>query len=456
MEISEQDYEENVNKILKDYQHKANIPGFRPGKVPTGLIRKMYGKAVLADEINKLMGDSMAKYIHDENLEVLGNPLPNREKNTEVNFDLQKNFEFFFDLGLAPKVELSLSDAIKAERFQIKVDDEMVHRYLEETTRRNGTSIHPDTSSDEDMMTGELVEVDEAGLPIENGVKKDTFLSLNQLSLEGSRKQLTGLKKEDSVRIDPTTFFASQEEASKALGLPKEKLKPEGQLFDYFIRDIHRIEPAPLDPVLFNKVYPDKNIETEELFIEEVRTSIAKNLEAETDKLFFNQVTLMLVKEANLQLPDDFLKRWLLENRKANITPADISNEYPSFADSTRWQLIENKILQENQVKVSEDEVKSYIKNYFTSQLNLTEVNPEMEQKYDALVDTVMKDEKQVDKIYEDLYHQKLMELFRNNLDISTTEVSYEEFINLASANHMHDHDHEHEREQEQEQEENQ
>jgi len=321
MEISAQDYEESVNKVLKDYQHKANLPGFRPGKVPTGLIRKMYGKAVMADEINKLMGESMTKYLRDENLEILGNPLPNREKNSTVNFDLQKTFEFFFDLGLAPKVDLALSDAIKAERYTIKVDDEMVHRYLEETCRRNGNSIHPDISSGEDMITGELVEIDETGQPVENGVKKDTFLTLNQISREDSRKQLTGLKKEDNIRIHPATFFANRDEAAKILGIPKEKIREEGQLFDFIIREIHRIEPAPLDKALFDKVYPGKNIETEEQFTEEVRISIGKNLEGETDKLFFNQVTLMLVKEANLQLPDDFLKRWLLENRKEKITP---------------------------------------------------------------------------------------------------------------------------------------
>lgn len=453
MEISAQDYEGSVNKTLKDYQHKANLPGFRPGKVPVGLIRKMYGKAVMAEEINKIMGESITKYLKDENLEILGNPLPNREKNSDINFDLQQTFEFYFDLGLAPKVDLTLSDAMKAERYTIKVDDEMLNRYLEETTRRNGISIHPDISSEEDMITGELVEIDQSEQPVENGIKKDTFLTLNQISLEDSRKQLTGLIKEDKIRIDTTTFFANNDEVIKILGLPKEKTREEGQLFDFIVSDIHRIEAAPLDKVLFDKVFPGKNIETEEQFKEEIRINIGKNLEGETDKLFFNQVTLMLVKEANLRLPDDFLVRWLLENRKEKITPADILNEYASFANSTRWQLIENKILSDNQVKVSEDDVKAYIKSYFSHQLYMGQDNPEMEEKFESLTDAVMKDEKQVDKIYEELYHLRLMELFRNNLNVTTTEVSYEEFIKLASANHPHEHEHEHEHEDEHEQE---
>ena len=133
IEVSKQDYEEKVNKILKDYQHKANIPGFRPGKVPIGLIKKMYGKAVIADEINKILADSLANYLKEEKLEILGNPLPNKEKNSSLNFDLHDSLDFYFDLGLAPKIELTLTDKINVDRFVIKVDEQMLEKYIEST-----------------------------------------------------------------------------------------------------------------------------------------------------------------------------------------------------------------------------------------------------------------------------------------------------------------------------------
>ena len=443
IEVSKQDYEEKVNKILKDYQHKANIPGFRPGKVPIGLIKKMYGKAVIADEINKILADSLANYLKEEKLEILGNPLPNKQKNSSLNFDLQDSLDFYFDLGLAPKIELTLTDKINVERFVIKVDEQMLEKYIENTRKRFGTSVHPELSDVDDMLSGELMEIDENGSYIENGVKKDIFINLIDLKKEESKNELTGLSKDSKVRIKPLEFFFDLDEAVKCLSVPKEKAGQENILFELTIRDIFHLVPAPLEKELFEKVFPGKNIETEEQFREEVRKDAANSFIGETDKLFYNQVTKKLIEEAQLQLPDEFLKRWLLENNETKITPEDISDEYPAFADSTRWQLIENKILMDNNITVKEEEVRAYIKSYFLYQIPVREDNPEADKRYESLVDSLMENKEQVRKIYNELYYARLLTLFKDNITITTKEISYEEFINLASANHDHVHDHE-------------
>jgi trigger factor len=448
VEVSKQDYEEKVNKILKDYQHKANIPGFRPGKVPIGLIKKMYGKAVIADEINTLLSESLASYLKEEKLEILGNPLPNKEKNADINFDLQDSFDFYFDLGLAPKIDNPLSDKLTIDRYVIKVDDTMLDGYIENTRKRFGTSIKPEVSAFDDMLTCDLAEIDENGNLIESGIKKDVFIDLNLLKKEESKIALTGLSKDSKLRIRPLEFFSDVDEAAKSLSLAKEKVEQDSVLFEITVREIHRLQPASQDKELFDKVYAGKNIETEEQFRDEVRKDASNSFVGETDKLFYNQATKKLVDEAQLKLPDEFLKRWLLENRETKITAEDISDEYAAFADSTRWQMIENKILMDNNITVSEDEVRAYIKAYFLSQIQTHEDNPEMDKKYDSVVDALMENKEQVRKIYNELYYGRLLTLFKDTFTIANKEISYEEFINLASANHglghIHDHEHEH------------
>ncbi len=444
IEVSKQDYEEKVNKILKDYQHKANIPGFRPGKVPIGLIKKMYGKAVIADEINKILADSLANYLKEEKLEILGNPLPNKEKNSSLNFDLHDSLDFYFDLGLAPKIELTLTDKMNVDRFVIKVDEQMLEKYIENTRKRFGTSVHPELSDIEDMLSGELMEIDENGSYIETGVKKDVFINLNDLKKEESKKELTGLLKDSKVRIKPLQFFFDIDEAVKCLSVSKEKAGQENILFELTIKDIFHLVPASLEKELFEKVFPGKNIETEEQFREEVRKDAANSFIGETDKLFYNQVTKKLIEEAQLQLPDEFLKRWLLENKETKITPEDISHEYPAFADSTRWQMIENKILMDNDITVKEEEVRAYIKSYFLNQIPVREDNPEADKRYESVVDSLMENKEQVRKIYNELYYARLLNLFKDKFTNTTKEISYEEFINLASANHDHLHEHDH------------
>jgi trigger factor len=446
VEVSQQDYEEKVNKVLKDFQHKANIPGFRPGKVPFGMIRKMYGKATVADEVNKLLSESLAGYLKDENLDILGNPLPNHEKNANISFDTQDSFDFYFDIGVAPEINLTLSDQIEVDRHIIVIDDTMLNHYIEDTRRNYGETTHPEQSGEGDILSGEIIET-ENGTPVENGIRKTIRVNPLLVTKKESRKLFLGLAKDSKLTINPGEFFGNSDEAVKVLTIAKEKAEQENIAFDFIVTDIMHVEPAALDKELFEKIYPGKEIETEEQFREEVRKDASNSFLGETDKLFFNQATHKLLDEAALTLPDDFLKRWLIENRDAKITPKDIEDEYPSFAESTRWQLIENKILMDNNVQVEEAEVRNYIKSYFIKQIPMPGDDPEVDSRYDSLVDTVMKNEEQVRKLYNELYNAKMLELLKTKLSVNTKEVSYEEFVKLASQNHVHDHDHEHEHE---------
>jgi trigger factor len=460
IEILKQDYEEKVIKQLKDFQHKANIPGFRPGKVPVGLIRKMYGKAILADEVNKIISDSLAHYIQDEKLEILGNPLPNIEKNHNYTFDAEQDFEFYFDLGMAPEIVLNLTGLTPISRYVITVDDKMLDSYIADMRKRYGNNIHPEKAGEEDTITGEIVETGADGEIVENGIKKIAFINISQLKKEDAKKHFSGLKKEDKIIIT-ADFFENPEEEKKVLGIKEVVTNIEDLSFVFTVNDIYHVDPANLDAEFYRKVYPAKEITNEEEFREQVKKDASASFAGETDKLLYQHVTDTLLNEIPIQLPDLFLKRWLTEHKESTLTPETVEQQYGSFTESMKWQLIENKLIREHNIRVEDTEIRNYIKSYFLHQIPMNTEDPEAEKRFDSLVDTVMKNKEQVQKINDELYTGKLLDLFKTNLKFEEKEISYEEFITLASVKHDHDHghhddhdhDHDHEHEQDYKQE---
>jgi len=321
IEIEPDDYFEPIDKVIHDYKRKANIPGFRPGHVPTGLIKKMYGKAILAEEVNKLISDNLMKYIKDESLEILGNPLPNLEKNSAINFDNQTRFDFFFDLGFAPSFTIPFTNDLEIERFSIKVGDEMIDKYVVDARKRFGKPVTTENSESDNQ----------------------------------DEKQ-------------------------------EEKKEPE-------------VIPADLNTEFFNRVYPGQKIETEEDFREQIRQDAINGFSAEADKLFYHTVTETLVKKTNIQLPDTFLKRWILENNEGKYTEQDVEKDYNSFAESMKWQLIENKLIKDHNIEVKDEDIRNYIRTNMLRQLITENLDPEVQKKYETVVDAFMQNKEQTQRI---------------------------------------------------------
>jgi trigger factor len=367
VQIEPADYQETVDKQINDYKRKANIPGFRPGHVPTGLIRKMYGKALMADEVNKLVSNGLLDFIRKENLNILGNPIPSDEKNSVVDFDHQESFDFFFDIGFAPEFSLSTDLTNDVTKYMITVSDEMVEKYITSTRT----------------------------LPKKQGENENSEDNAN-----------------DAEKVE------------------------EPQL-------------AELNPEFFDQVFPGQGIETEEAFVEQVRKDARTSFANETDKLLFSDITDALVKNTVMELPDAFLKRWLLESNDDKFTPEQIEADYPKFVNSMKWQLIENKIIKDNNIEVTDEDIRNHIRTYFFRQLNVSDENEEMKARYESLIDTLMENKEQVQRINDQLYNERLMAWFKANLQYGTSEITYDEYIALATkkmgeraSNHDHDHDH--------------
>jgi len=441
MEISPADYQEVVLKKLKEYQRKANIPGFRPGKVPPGLIRKMYGKAVMAEEIKTLISENLSSYLTDQKLDLLGNPLPNKEKIHPAKFEDGESFIFHFDIGLSPQINLLLGPGLTVKKYLIKVDDKMVDDYIRELQKQNGTFSSPETPGPGDMISADATEVDADEHPVDSGFRKNLFIYPDKITLESARTKLMDLHKDDLLVISPGDFFGSAEEAARMLNLPGETIAKPGLTLALKCTHISHNEPAELNTEFFTKVFPGKGIENEADFREQVRTDAAASFSRETDKLLFHEAIDLLGGKTEVKLPDQFLKRWMREHDDNKLPEEEIEKQYPSFSRSMKWQLIENKLIKDNLIEVKEEDIRNYIRTNIFRQVNREFTDPDMAQKYESIVDTFMQNKEQVQKINDQLFSAKLLEVFKEKLTLDPVEVTYEEFLTLASAKNNHKHE---------------
>ena len=433
IELVKDDYQEKVKTVLKDYQKKANIPGFRPGKVPFGMVDKMYGKSVLAEEINKLISESLNQYIVDEKIDILGYPLPNTEKTTELDFDTQEKFDFFFDIGLTPEFEISLDDKMKVKYYNIKADDEIVEKYLTDLRTRNGKTSKPETSEETDVLFGDFAEMNEDKAVNEEGLKGSAQLKLETIKLKTALKKLTGVKIGDQVVFNPAKAIKSDIEVAALLGISADEAAKFKNDIQLTITEINRTELAEVNEDFFKLVYPQDKIENVDQLKERIKKDAEVSFGAESDRQFMNNAVETLIEKANISVPDDFLKRWLLENNQDKVTPEQLETQYDSYIKSLKWQLIESKLVKGNNIEVKEDEVRDHIKGYF---MNMTMPGADLNENDDRMndiVNSVMQNQEEVKKIYDQLYDKKLLDFFKSNIKQTKKEVNYEEFVKLAT-----------------------
>ncbi len=431
IELKEDDYQEQVKKVLKDYQRKANIPGFRAGKVPFGMINKMYGKAVMAEEINKVVSDSLNQFIVDEKLDILGYPLPNTEKSETIDFDNQKEFEFFFDIGLSPEFEIALNDKLKANYYEIKADEEIVNKYLDDLRSRHGEISNPEVVEEGDTVKGELVELDEEKNPKENGFNRTSAFALSTIKLKTELKKFVGKKVGGELTFNPMKATKSAIDTATMLGISTEEAEKIDSNFSYTITEITRRKPAELTPEFFKIIYPQDKIENEEQLKKRIKKDAEISFVAESDRQFMNNAVEKLVEMAKIDLPDEFMKRWILENGQGKMTEEQIESQYDSYSNSLKWQLIEAKLVKEHDIKVSEEDVRNQIKSYFSSMQE--KQDEETEKRMDEIVNSIMQNREETKRIYDQLYDKKLLDLFKENIKQVKKSVTYDEFVKLAT-----------------------
>lgn len=436
VEIIEKDYQEEVEKALRDHRRKAAIPGFRPGKVPFGMIKKMYGKAVLAEEVNKVLVESLENYLKENKIEILGQPLPSKDKETDIDFDIQKDFEFYFDIGLTPDFDLSLSDKISVNYYTINADDKMLDNQIQEIRLRHGVMSEVDITKEGDLVKGELTELDETGEKKVDGIVNATTISLNYIKDEDVRKKFIGITKGNQVIFNPLQATGNAVETASMLGIQKEDAEKMNADFNFTLNEVSRLMPADLNEDLYKLVFPVDGLKSEEAFRQRISKDMSNSFVVDSDKQFMNESVIALVKEADVSLPEDFLRRYILEVNEDKLTEKMLDEDFDNYLRSMRWQLIENQIIKDHKLNVTDEDIQGYIRSYFTGQFFKTDEEKEDEstkERLDSLVKMVMENKEEVKKIYDHLYDNRLRELLKSQITINNKEISYEEFVKLVS-----------------------
>jgi trigger factor len=434
IQLTEEDYAENVKKSLNELRRKANIPGFRQGKVPVGMVKKMYGVSVMAEEVNKILSDSLNKYITEEKLNILGNPIPT-EEHDNIDFNTQTEFTFTFDIGLSPEINLELNKDIHVPFSQIEVAETMVDDYVKDIQERFGEHQHPETIEENSKVTAAFTQLNEEGEILEGGIKADNAsFNMEDIQLKTITKQLVGQKVGDVVQFDPMRALKDANKVAAMFQVAKvmvEDLKAE---FKVEIKEITHIIPAEINEDLFSKAYPSAELKSEEDLRNRIKEDAAKQFEGESDKLFMGKAVDTLIEKADLKLPDAFMKRWILEQNEGKMTAEQLDVQYDSYSNSLKWQLLQNKIITDNDIKVSQDDVKDHVRKFISGQyFGGMDQNEAFASQLDSIVDSVMQNQEEVRKIYDQLYDEKILKLFKESLTLDVETLSLDDFIKKAS-----------------------
>jgi trigger factor len=437
MVISPSDHQENVTKILKDYQRKANVPGFRPGHVPFGMIKKLYGGAVFAEEVNKLVSEKLHNYIADEKLDILGQPLANTEKTNEHNYTEGQDLEFYFDLGFASSFDVVLNDTLAIDYHVIKVDETMVDKHLVDLAQRFGELANKEVAEEKDVLFGEFVQLDEDGNVLEGGLTHSAKVAINLISDNDVRSKMIGAKVGDEIVFNPLKATGNEVEASAMLGISKEAAAEIGTDFRYHINEISSMVPAEMDAALFEKVFPGVGIETEAEFRNKIRNESEKSFIPDSNHLFTHHLQEKLLEITNISLPDEFLKRWLIETNEGKLTAEDLERDYTKYADGMKWQLIENKIIINEGISVSDEEIKDTVKDYYWQGWRTLQLTEDLLEKLEAMAEKFMKDKpNEIRRLTDSLYMQKIAGVVKSKVTLVEKEISYDEFVKIDAEKH--------------------
>lgn len=431
VKIEKADYEDKVETLLKDYRKKATIKGFRPGMVPIGLIKKMYGRAVQIDEINKIVTENVQKYLTDEKLEILGDPLPKADEQDKIDFETQQDFTFSFELGLTPAFELKLSKKNKVNQYEIIVDEKMRSQYLENYTRRYGELKKADQIEEKDVVKGRIEAIDEDGNVIPEGPSvEETSLGIDIIKDKKIKKEFIGKNIHDTIDFDLKKAFPNDTEIAGILHKKKEEVADLGANFRFTVNEISRFYPAELGKELFDRIFGEGTINSEEEFMKKIEEEIVANLKRESDFKLMMDIKNMTMEKTDFQLPEEFLKKWLLRvNEKS--TAEQIEKEFDSFRKDLKWQLIRNKVARDNDVKISEEELQKESENitrYQFQQYGLFYATDEQIANYAK--ETLKRDE-DAKRIADKILDEKVILLIKELIKLENKSVTTEEFNKL-------------------------
>ncbi len=419
VDIIADDYQPKVDKILVDYRKKADIPGFRKGHVPMGMIKKKNEKSVMIDEVNKLLQDSLNKYLTEEKIEILGNPIPKSQEN--FTWDT-KNFSFEFELGLVPQFEVNLTSKKKITQYVINADDSLIDKEVENLQSRYGKMSAVDIINENTNVTGTFVNE-------EKEIENKSTINLSDIKGKTNLKKFVGSKVGDVIELKTKSLFSDDSKLMGALGLSNEEIEGLNIKVLFTIEETTEIELADLDQELFDKLFTDGSVKSVTELRNKIKEDAEKQFLQQADQQLLNSVTEFLIDNTSFDLPSEFLQKWLATAGEKQLTPEEAAEEYNKSEKGLRYQLIQEKILKENDIKLDYEELKEYAKGFIRTQMaQFGNMNPE-DAELDDIANRILGNQEEAKKLQDQLMSQKLMTFYKEKMTFKTKKVTYEGFI---------------------------
>ena len=431
IEIKNADYQDNLNKQFKDYRKKAKIPGFRPGTVPLGMVKQMIGKSALFEEVNRLTSEALYKHLQDNKIDILGQPMTSIDKKGETDFENYGDFTFYFDLGLAPIFDLRISTKDKLTRYEIELDEKEVETEITNLRRQNGKLENKDKSETEnDSIVLIMTEVDKKGEHKNGGVFEQEVTVLPEVvKSKKVKKQLVGLSVDDKLKLDPFELFNDNEMViTQSLGIEKEAVEGLNKTFKAVVKEIRRVVPAELNQEFFDLVMGPGTVASEEEFEAKIRENLGSYYEAEAEKQLEAEINSMLEDNHKLVLPDTFLKRWLQETKPETYNAGNVDEQYETESVVLRKQLIREKIAEQENVEVTDEDVNQTSFAYTAQMLRqygLNNPDPAMVQNFEA---KNREDKNYLMRIRDVVVEKKVLDKVKEMMTVKSKKLAVDKF----------------------------
>lgn len=419
VDIAKEDYSDKVEKILSDYRKSANIPGFRKGHVPMSLVKKQYGKAVLVDEVNKLLQDAIGKYLVEEKLDVLGNPLPKPQDNLDWDSDA---FSFEFELGLAPEFDVKLKGKKAITHYQIIADDKMIDNQVKHIQKQYGKLVSQTEVTKDSEITGKFTNEEE-------GIENVTTITLDKLKGKTNPKKLIGAKVGDIIELETKGLFNDDHDLMTFLKVSHDDAHGLDIKVNFEISEINQRELADLDQELFDKLFGPKVVTSVTELKQKIKEDSEKQFKQQGDQKLLNDVTEYLLESTTFDLPAEFLQKWMQTAGEEPMTEEQAKEEYEKSEKSMRYQLIEGKLITDHNLQVQFEELKTYAMDMIKGQMaQFGQLNPS-EKELEDIAARIMSNQDEVKRLSEQLMSQKLLNLYKTEANLKTKEITYDDFV---------------------------
>ena len=432
VEIIPADYQNKVKAGLDKHRASMKMTGFRPGHVPMTIVQQKHGQKVLTDVLNKIVNENLYNFINENKIEILGNPIPSDKIPVKGNFNKPDHFEFTFEIGISPEINISISEKSKYDFVTVKIDDTLIAKQIEDLRRRYGKLISSSTVGETDLILAQFAELKTDGTILEGGILHSSTISMEFIEDEKIKNQLLGKAIGEKVIVTPASVSRGGKDTAAMLGIKEEELSSISEKFQLTINEIKHMEMAELSQELFDRLFGEGNIKSEIELKSKIEEDLKKMFVNDSDRLLARSIFEDLILNTKIELPDAFLKRWIRLSNDKPILPEQIEAEYEGYAKNLKWQLIQGNIFKVNNLKLDNQEIIDFTKNILKS--NFAQYGmpaPEDKELTETAIGLLSKKEEST-QILEMIADQKITEYFKNTVKLNEKEVSYDSFIELA------------------------